>query len=367
MDRELQALSSAMSPQRFERSAVLRADELNRAFGSAAAYARLCAAAPPAAGLFRPWWWPTEKVNKFESGNRGRSVTIAAPLFASLPNGAPVVVETTRLELESHGAVAIGADGKARPSGETRHGRDVLILGKHDDGTNNFEFTVPVAAMDATEALKCENDRVAGAAAAWRDKAAETDGHASLARTFHDIVGGDWRRTRRTEALRSAAESVRSRLRRRWGESDPDVENLHALLKRPSNEYDKLLEWLKRWAYVFCSPELRHGFFAREQFRCAKPDNSGTDGAGRKRWVVDFGSAPGNCVELESPERLVDEALYSFGRSGDGAYMNGPVRTVDGKHRTTLMRPDRSANPLLIRTRAKALRWRVCDAKETGQ
>lgn len=368
MDRELRALSSAMSPQRFEQRAVLRADELNRAFGSAAAYARLCAAAPPAAGLFRPWWWPAEKpVNEFESGNGGRRVTIAAPLFASLPSGAPVVVASMiRLELESRGAVAIGADGKARPSGETGHGRDVLILGKHD-GTNNFEFTVPVAAMDATDALKRVNDHVAGAAAAWRDKAAETDGHASLARTFHDIVGGDQRPNRRTEALRSAAESVRLRLRHRWGESDPDANDLSPLLDCASNGYDKLLAWLRKWADVFCKTELRDGFFAREQFRCAKLVNRGIDARGQREWVIDFGSAPGRRIELESPSPLIEDARYRFGRSGGISHIYGKVRGVEEQYRITLKRPDGNATPLVVWIDADALRWRVLDAEGTGQ
>lgn len=344
----------------FEKGDVLRAEELNAALRSGKNFALLCAAAPSATGLFRPWWWPADKpVNEIKVSEDKRAVELAA-LFVSLKSGTPMFVESEWVnDLEPEEAIVLTTNGIDKKQGGGCPGGEALVLATLQDG--DFEIVAPVATLDATEELRRRNLCVIEAAKAWRD-VARRKRYIALAQAFGALVrGGSLRQ--RMGMLSDVAGTLHGFLWETWGGGDDDVKVLENLRLPPPDSHNEISKWLKSWAKTFGDEKLRNRFFYPSEWRDAEDTKSGVNVHGFRRWRVDLTSSQAKMsVELEASTNF-DGASWRFGNSGNVCLFKEVGRRTEGeKWRLTLPKGD--GIPLFVWTKATELRWRLNDVWE---
>ena len=353
-----QVIDRAAGFNEFKKDELLTANDLNRAFRSGLRFSRLCAAAPPAVGLFRPWWLEVDEAANEISLLGDRQAIKVTSLFASLRNGMPVSAPPQeRLEVAPGQVVILTEQGLDLQRADTRYPERALPLAGLDR-ERNLNILAPVAALDATEELRCHDRAVVKAAATWRDTAARSVAHFAFAQTLDALTRGGGLPRQRMEMLSSAAEIVHERLQETSGDDDDYVKMLAVLRESVSVSHDKICAQLKDWADAFSNELLRNRFFDRAPWLQAEKMPAGRDTFGLERWRIDLVSSKTKRVELQSPERFPSFGKWSYGSSVRQFEPGGQFRGRDGKWIYRLHRC-MSDDQLIVWTNSSNLSWRV--------
>lgn len=307
---------------RFKPDELLTAVSLNQAFQSTATAAFLAAAAPPVAGLFRPWWWRDDAKSTNRITIEDDGTVVVECLFVSLENGSPLFVE--RGEAMGTGSTIFLAPTGSVESASDFDDVDGLVLARRQEGAI-LQIVAPVARLDATAETVNADARVRQAAEKWCEAANVHDAF-GLAVAFGAINRGDDLPARRIRLLSDTAGTVLAQLSHS-SEYGVAPESLHELKRLPdSMAHDALCEWLGRWADTFEDESLLRRFFRPRGWLYPEKSGNGRRGNGQRWWRFDLSDLETEVVELFSSSPLA-QARWRFQESGNiNAFRQTTVR-----------------------------------------
>ena len=349
---------AAAGINQFVANETLKADNLNQTFRSALGYARLCGSAPKAVGLFRPWWWDGKFTNEFKFLKDGSSVSITS-LFATLPTGVPAFVESEVVEVASGQTIFLTREGKIATEAGPDDLHSALPLAKIENG-KKLNVVAAVAALDATQELQRRAADVIKASEEWRNAAAQSRKHTSLAQSFAALAFDEGLPRQRLRLLGDMAQIVHLQLRHQL--HDRAVLRAIESLRSPlSDSHDEISAWLKNWAKVFGNVGLRNRFFGLAPWRPAERTPS-KNGLGLREWRIDLTFSGAEQIELRSSRPF--PLVGGWGFSGNFTQFEDRGKEGVDSNWVCLLPRTKDENDLSVWTDSPNLSWRVDDILE---
>ena len=348
------------APGNFEKKELLTACKLNAALQSVVNTGFLIASAPPAPGIFRPWWW-NQEANHVGLGDDG-NIIVVRDMFVSLETGLPLFVKHAEARFVVDGAgVFLTSEGTLTQKAESDHdgGREFMRIATHRCGEEP-RVDVLVADLVATEELRAAHERVGAAVGKWFRRGVGANQRFDFMEDLAFLRNDDALPERQVRKLVDVAAAVRQRLGESPG-ANVIPRELDEVVRPPgSMGHDALHVWLTAWAETFESEALLRRYF--EPDTLLEPRR--LRGRYKYGWWHEFDISSSNAAELELlASKPLAQARVSFNRPNSRGAIPKMKMISEGRYSVLLARPPDSTT-LYVLADDEHLRLRLLTPKE---
>ena len=353
------------APGDFEKEELLRARKLNAALQSVVNTGFLIASAPPAPGIFRPWWW-NQEANHVGLGDDGNMIVVN-DMFVSLETGLPLFVKHAEVRFVVDGAgVFLTPEGtlEQKAKSDREDGGELMRIATHRRGEKP-QIDVPVADLAATEELRAARECVCTAVGEWFRRGVGANERLVFMEDLAFLRHGDALPERQVRKLANVAAAIRQRLGDSPG-ANRIPRKLDEVVRPPgSMGHDALHVWLTTWGETFESEALLRSYFEPESLleprRLAGRYKYGSQRYG-SWYEFDLSSSKADKVELLA-SKLLPQARVSFNRRNRREALPRMERISEGRFSVLLLRPPDSTT-LYVLADDEHLRLRLLSPEE---